>query len=178
MEKAPFSTSWTGAAPALAAWARLRTRPALRRRLDADDLLQEVCARAYGAYEGYDPARGPFQAWAFGIAGRVLKEALVQLGRAPEAVVDRSGTAFLDRVPDEATTVSRRLARDEALASFCAWVDTWEGEERDLLVLRGLEGRSHADVAAHLGLGEEAVKKRWQRLSARVRERGVPLDLP
>ena len=172
-----FVARWDAVAPAVAAWARLRVRPGLRRRLDPEDLVQEVCARAYVGAAGFDPERGAFRRWVFGIAGNVLREALVQLGREPRGAVSLSGTGLLARLPDDATAVSRRVARDEALAGFCAWVDGWEGPERELLVLRGLEGRPHAEVAEILGLATETVKKRWQRLAERVRSQGAPLDL-
>ena len=50
-------------------------------------------------------------------------------------------------------------------------------EERDLIVLCGLEGLPLQDVAARLGLGLEAVTKRWQRLRERLSTGPGPSDI-
>ncbi len=180
MRREAFTDAYAGAAPALYAWARLRVKPALRKRLDPEDLVQEVCCRAYQGFDRFDPARGPFRGWLFGIGNRVLQGLLLELGRDPRAASQRGpgpGDDALAAVPDEATSISRRAARDERLAAFCEWVDGFDPDERGILVHRGLERRSHEEVAALLGLSEEVVKKRWQRLLARLRERGLPATL-
>ena len=67
-----------------------------------------------------------------------------------------------------------RLARDEQLAAFREAVEALSEEDRALVVHCGMEGMSRAEVAERLGLGVEAVTKRWQRLRARLEERGLP----
>ena len=83
----------------------------------------------------------------------------------------------LHNAPDFATTVSRRMMRDESLAAFDKTLRGLNREERDLIVLCGLEGLPLKDVAERLGLGLEAVTKRWQRLRGRLRAGPMPPDL-
>lgn len=170
-----FEDLYAEAAPALFAWARVRIQPALRGRLDPEDLVQEVCVRAFEGFPRWEPARGPFRAWLFGIGHHVLQGALVDLGRGRRQGAGE--TRALDTAPDGATSVTRRVARDEALAAFCTWVDGLDAQDRALLVARGLEGRPHAEVAQGLGIDEEVAKKRWQRLQERIRARGGPAGL-
>lgn len=166
-----FDQAWQRVAPAVFAWASLRVRPPLRQRLDPDDLLQEVACRSWDAFAGWDADQGPFRGWVFGIANNVLREALRRLGS------DRAGGAgaVLDtgrwsQVPDTATAISQAVARDEGLLRLLEHVDGLPDEDRKLLVLRGLEGLPHDQLADLLGLSSDAVAKRWQRLCGRLRE--------
>ncbi len=174
-----FAELWERVAPALHAWASLRITAALRPRLDPDDLVQEVCCRAFLGFCNYDPERSRFRSWLFGIASHVLKSALVELGRNPSltraAAVDES-TRFLDRVPDRATAVSRRIAADDAFRAFLALARDLDEEERRLLLHRGLEGLSHADVAARIGVTSAAARKRWERLRERLAGLAIACD--
>lgn len=166
-----FADLWERVAPALHAWASLRITASLRPRLDPDDLVQEVCCRAFVGFRNYDPSRARFRSWLFGIASHVLKAALVDLGRNPSLArspaVDES-SRFLDRIPDRATAVSRRIAADDAFRAFLEHARELDEEERRLLVHRGLEELSHADVGARLGVTAEVVRKRWERLRERL----------
>ena len=158
---ADFLDAYAREAPALHAWARLRVKPALRKRVDPEDLVQEICCRAYQGFERYDPARGPFRGWLFGIGNRVLQGLLFELGRDPRATRPAGGDSVgraIEAVPDEATSISRRAARDERLVAFCAWVDGFDPDEREILVHRGLEQLPHDEVGELLGLSEEVVK--------------------
>jgi len=167
-----FCALHAAAAPRLWSWAALHVGPALRGKVDPEDLLQEVAARAWRRFDEFDPARGSFFGWSLGIARRVLAEALARLAaggfegrRAPAA----GGSDAWSEVPDDATRATARLAREDALQAFLAWAETLERDERRLLLYRGLEGASHAEVAALLGLSEAAVSKRWDRLRERLR---------
>lgn len=179
-EGAAFPELYARVAPALYAWARLRVRPPLSTRIDADDLVQEICCRAWQGFPRFDATRGAFRGWLFGIANHVLQKALSDLGRAPAGrrptALDES-SRFLEQVPDDATRASRRVARDETLAAFVAFAEELGDEDGRLLLYRGLEGLEHADVAELLGVETETAKKRWQRLRDRLQEHPVPAAL-
>ena len=66
-----FATLYEPVAPALRAWAELRCRGPLGRAIDADDLVQEVCVEGLAALDRFDPERGAFRPWLFGVATRV-----------------------------------------------------------------------------------------------------------
>ena len=72
-----------------------------------------------------------------------------------------------------APSITTRAARDEQLRLFLDRVERLDDDDRELVVLRGLEELPLADVATLMGIGEEAATKRWQRLRARLREEGA-----
>lgn len=161
-----FTALYTRMAPALFAWARLRILPELRKEVDPEDLVQEVCFRAYEKFATFQPDRAVFRAWLFGIANNVLRESLRRLRRRPDQkeVSPRVTSPEIEQVPDSVTSVSRRIARDEAIRSLIDDIEKFSEEDRRLLLLRGIEGLKHAQVAELLGLSLEAVEKRWQRV--------------
>jgi len=168
-DAAAFARELEAAAPALMGWARLRVRPELRSMLDPEDLLQEVGCRAFAMAHAYDPGRASFRQWLFGIANNVLLEALRELGRRPltrDPGPDRTG--FSDAIA-AITTITRKVARDELIGRFLAQMDALEAEDRDLLLHHGLEELPYPEVARLLGLQEDAVRKRWQRLREKLR---------
>ena len=164
-----FTARYAAVAPALHAWACLSVRGPPGRHLDAEDLTQEVCVAAYRGNDGYDAKRGSYRAWIFGVAKNVLLMQMRSLARAHarsgtvEALQSRAGT-----VPEDATTVSRRVARDEGLARAVHQLQQLDEEDRQLMLYRGLEGLKHAEVGQLMGLETEQAKKRWQRLRTRL----------
>ena len=161
-----FEARYAAAAPALRAWAALRCRGPLGAALDESDLVQEICVAALRAEVRFDPGRGPWRAWLFGIAHQVANDLLRRLARGRLAVDTLASREH--RIPDSVTTISRRVRRDEALSEFLRRAEALAPEDRDLLVHRGLEGLEYADLAQILGLSPDAVAKRWQRLRARL----------
>tara|TARA_R110002072_G_scaffold25443_5_gene85048 strand:- start:776 stop:1240 length:465 start_codon:yes stop_codon:yes gene_type:complete len=140
----------------------LRCRGPLRRVIDPDDLVQEVVLEAWRAQERFDPSKGPFRGWLFGVANRVAAEALRrQARRAPALDLDSEPIA-------ELTTISRRVRRNESLTTLFTRLDELEADDRNLIIYRGLEGLDHRAVADLLGITPEAAAKRWQRLREQI----------
>ncbi len=164
-----FARLYAPIAPALHAWSRLQVRGVLSSVIDADDLVQEACVQAYRSFPTFDPERAPFRSWLFGVAHNVVQMLLRTTARRhargdqAEPLASRA-----HRVPDEATTISRRVARDEGLATFVRRLEELDDDERRLLMYRGLEGLSHRDVGRLLDVPEETAKKRWLRLRERL----------
>jgi len=167
---ARFSAHYGSVAGALRAWSALQVRGALAGSVDPEDLVQETCLAAFRAYERYDAEQGDFRAWFFGVAHNVLRGALRTAARARMrgAVGAVPLASAAGSIPEEATTISRRVARDESLRRFVDEVSALDEEDRQLLLWRGLEGLGHAEVGELLGLGAEGARKRWQRLRARL----------
>lgn len=174
-----FAREYERIAPALYAWASLRIRPSLRGRLDPEDVLQEVWVRSLEIHASRDPSRGSFRAWIFGVAKNVLFEVLRRLelpgsggGLGPSTQGD-----LLANLPDQATAISRRVARDEGLQLFLERVNSLPREDRAILIHRGLEGLPHAETATRLGMTRDAVAKRWQRMRARLEQERLPREV-
>lgn len=145
--------------------------------MEPEDLVHEVWARALAGFESYDASR-PFRAWLFGIARNVLLEALREARKRAASGEDPSELRrALEQAPDEVTSFTRRLARDEALAHFLERVRELGEDEQTLVRLCGLEGASCKDAALALGINEEAARKRWQRLRTELVRRDLPREL-
>ncbi len=177
---ASFSLLYEDIAPALHGWAELRLRPAMRTHFDPQDLVQEVWFRAWSAIERFDERRSLFRMWVFRIAKNVLLEAFRSL-REPTPNAGSPGPTTrlfaLRNLPDSATAISGRLARSETLAAFTDLVRELPEEDQKLVLHCGLEGLGYREVAERLNISSDAVAKRWQRLRARLAERGTPEKL-
>jgi RNA polymerase sigma-70 factor (ECF subfamily) len=175
-----FAQLYERIAPALQTWADLRIRPAQRAFLEPQDVVQEVWLRAWRALDDFDVEGVPFRLWVFRVAKNVLLEAFRQMRQA-----DRGGVATgpstrlfaLQNLPDSATAISQRVARDENLRVFSDSIRALPEDDRKLVMHCGLEGLPYQEVADRLELSYEAVAKRWQRLRTRLITSGLPQTL-
>lgn len=165
-----FDDLYGEVAPAVFAWASLRIRGPLRPRLDPEDVLQEVCFRAWRAFSSFDPAIGTFRSWVFGIANRVLQEALRSLAKNPSTPTQSAVSSALRELPNNTSNISQRVVKNEILRTVVNRLDQLDEHDRKLFILRGLEGMAHSDVAALLSISPEVAAKRWQRLRDRLAE--------
>lgn len=177
---ARFTELYERIAPALYTWAEVRIRPELRSFVDPQDIVQEVWVRAWKGFRGFDPASQSFRYWLFRVAKNVMLEVFREL-RSPDGGVPGGDPSkrllALREVPDSATAISQRLARDERLKLFAQWIASLGEDERMLVVHLGLEGMTQHEVAERLSLSRDAIAKRWQRLMARVAEQGTMREL-
>lgn len=133
----------------------------------ADDLTQETFARALASGGSVDDTRaGTRQAWLFEIAANLA----VDFGRR-----ERVRAAVIDPdAPLETLTSGQHddtAERRHDAARLIAAIDTLPRKRRDVLILHKLEGYSHAEIAAHLGMSREAVEKNVVRALADLRDR-------
>jgi len=165
-----FDDLYSEVAPAVFAWASLRIRGALRPRLDPEDVLQEVCFRAWRAFADFNPELGTFRSWVFGIANRVLQEALRSLAKNPAHPTQTAASSALRELPNNTSNISQRVVKDEILKTVVTRLEQLDEPDRKLFILRGLEGMPHSDVAALLSVSPEVAAKRWQRLRDKLAE--------
>lgn len=177
-----FARLYDRVAPAVFAWATLRIRPSVRALVDPEDVVQEVWCRALRRFHTFDAENAPFRPWVFRMANNVLLEAFKALRGHPVPRGGADGSTSrkllaMEGVPDEATSISRKVSRHEGLNRFLEQVMTLSQEDRRLLLYRGLEGLAHCEVAERIGVGEDTVRKRWQRLRTHLETLGVPEEL-
>jgi RNA polymerase sigma factor (sigma-70 family) len=125
------------------------------RRADADDVVQEAWLRAV---KGLATFRGEsqFSTWVCGIAIRCALEAL----RQPSAA----------GAPEAADAASTRGTPDLAIDLESAIAALADGY-RTVLVLHDVEGRTHAEIAALLGIDQGTSKSQLSRARHAVRIR-------
>ncbi len=164
--------------PQLMAWFTVQIRASRAFRLDATECVNEVWMRALPRLKSFDPQGGSIRAWLLGIARHILNEHRHRAIRNARGMLDGEvGEQALHTVEDSITRVSEVIARSEQHQILARLLDTLDTEDTLLITWHGLEGRLLGDVAAELGITRDAAAKRWQRLLARLRDRGVDLGL-
>ena len=160
-------------APALYVWTHARIHGSPWAKMDPQDILQEVWLRALQAFGTYDSSRS-FRGWIIGITKNVLlQEYRKRAHDRRDAGSSSENQLALDRCPASVTSISARLARDDAVQGVLAYMADLAMDERNLVLYCGLEGYSCAQAAARLGISPEAATKRWQKLRERMRESGA-----
>jgi RNA polymerase sigma factor (sigma-70 family) len=159
-------------APSLYTWARIRSRPSQGISLEPEDLLQEVWLRAYENLREYDESRASFRSWIFGIAKNVAYESWRRgpTGSSADAQGSVSSSSAMDAWPAMSTSIRTRVMRNETVLRILQQLESFDPVDRMLVVHCGMEDVPSTVVATRLGMGKEAVAKRWQRLRERLRE--------
>lgn len=163
-----FEELYARVAPALHTWASLRAP----RGVDPGDIVGETWLRALRSLQTHESGDHGFRPWIFGVAKNVLLQTLRRLpleptqGHAGDGSVSRPA---LEDCPEAITSISARLARDDAMSAFLERARRFDPVDRELLVHCGLEGSVCEVAATRLGISSEAATKRWQRLRAELR---------
>ena len=121
----------------------------------AEDAVQESFLRVIYKREQYIPGN-PFSCWFYAIVRNVCVDMLRKLTREKEIL------------ENAATMIEANKTRTD-LSEIPKLLDILTSRERDVLVLRIVHGLGFRDVAAALGISEEAAKKRAQRALKRLR---------
>ena len=132
-------------------WAASQMSPALRARVEPDDLAQEVLLaihRDLDAFGGRD--RRTFYAWVFRIAENRLRDLADHFGAAKRREVE---------IPRSAqTTPGTNAARNETVRRLAEAIARLPDDQRRVVQRRRLEEREFAEIAAELGRSENAVR--------------------
>jgi len=121
----------------------------------AEDAVQESFLRVIRKRNQYIPG-SPFSCWFYAIVRNVCIDMLRKRIREKEALENVGTTIEIGKQKTELSEVPKLL-------------DVLANHERDVLVMRIVHGLGFRDVAAALGISEEAAKKRAQRALKRLR---------
>lgn len=151
------------------------TRAILHDNALAEDAAQEAFARALAARTTFDPERGTFRTWLLSIARHVAFEVLAKRKKSPgvasEATEGADDASLFDlglaagwgRESPEA-----ELARAEQHAVLARALASLSPGDRELIVLRDLEGLGPEPLARVLGVPVLAAKSRLHRARLRL----------
>ncbi len=171
-----FASLYEKLAPAIYTWARLRIHESSQRRIDPEDIVQEVWWRAMDSFSRYDPKSGPFRPWLFGIATNVLLESF-RKSRTRSPVSAQHEKARIESLPPElavqATSISRQASRKDGVHRLVQIIGRLDATDQAVFIHCGLEGLSAPDTSELICLGADATLKRWQRLRTKLREASV-----
>lgn len=145
-------------------YAYLRARTANQE--DAADLTQQVFLRALDALPRYRLGSVPVSAWLF----RIARNAAIDFHRRSRDTLawDLLPVECPPRAGDTATTA---ILANEDRAYLRILLEPLSPETREMLALRFSAGLSCGEIAAVLGKGESAVKKRLARAIQTLKER-------
>jgi RNA polymerase sigma-70 factor (ECF subfamily) len=145
----------------------------------ASDIAQETLmamARSVGDFRG----DGSVGTWLFTIARRFCMRKRRRPKHAPvhEQSLDQIAPGEHEHLTDPAPGPEQEAAAREMRTALTAAIEALDPAQREVLVLRDIEGLSAPEVAEVLGLTVDAVKSRLHRARVAVRERVAPLLAP
>jgi RNA polymerase sigma-70 factor, ECF subfamily len=160
----------------LSHFVQLRLDPKLRSRVDPSDVVQEAHLEAVRRLTGYlDRPAMPFRLWLRQIAhDRLLKARRHHLGTARRSLrrevplPDGSSRLLAQQLFAAGSSPSQRLNRRELEHRLNAALAELPDADREILVLRAVEGLSYQEVGYLLGIEPVAARKRQGRALVRL----------
>ena len=143
----------------------------VRDREEAADVTQEVFVRVMRSVVGFR-GESAFGTWLHRVTVNTALTSLRKKSRRPQPGREAfalPGADSVGAVVDPDAGPEERAERAELLARAEAAVAALPESSRTIVVLRDIEGLSTAEVAAHTGLSETAVKVRLFRARERLR---------
>jgi len=143
---------------------------------DASDVAQDslmAMARSVRDFRGDSSV----SSWLFTIARRfcIRKRRRSKFAPVREESLDASGAEATERVADPAPGPEQLATNRELAAALTRAIDALDPSQREVLVLRDVEGLSAAEVATVLGTSVDAVKSRLHRARIAVRQSLAPV---
>jgi RNA polymerase sigma-70 factor (ECF subfamily) len=159
---------------------RLQVGRRLRRKVDAEDLLQEIgleIHRKIVMFRG--SSEREFLMWVRRMIGSILANQVrhflgtkcrdLRLERALVEELDRSSHGLNQSLVAPQSTPSQQAVRREQAVILADALQGLPEDYREVIILRQLEGLSFPDVARRMGRTEDSVKNVWLRALARLR---------
>lgn len=128
----------------------------------AEDLTGEVFVRLVEKIERFTPRGRPLMAWLYTIARNLVVDFYRQVGQSPSVPLDQQPVA--DTV-DLEEAVARRLSQQRLVAALAHLTE----EQRQVVLLKFIEGLDNETVARMLGRSVNAVKALQHRALAGLR---------
>jgi RNA polymerase sigma-70 factor (ECF subfamily) len=166
----------------LARMIQMRIDPRLRARVDPSDVLQETMAAASQKLPQYLTSQPiPFYPWLRQIAWEQLihlhdrhlragRRSVTREDRAGWHLSDRSSMALADVFICDATSASGAAVRRELIQRVRSALVQLSYNDREVLIQRFMEQLSSKEIAAGLGISENAVNLRHMRALERIRK--------
>ena len=150
--------------PRLLATIRTRLSPAIRQRVDPEDVLQDTYIRGLHSLSRFEwQGEDSLACWLVAIASHVALDVVRHEGRRPALRIE------LD-VRGDGTAPSRGLRRLERRERLMKALRTLSSEHQTVLKLSRMEGQSIREIAERMERSESAVKNLLLRATRKLRE--------
>jgi RNA polymerase sigma-70 factor (ECF subfamily) len=159
---------------------RIQVGRRLSRKVDAEDLLQEIgleIHRKLPMFRGNSEKE--FLTWVRRMIGSILANQFrhflgtkcrdIRLEQALVDELDHSSRALNPSLVAPQSTPSQQAVRREQAVILADALEGLPEDYREVIILRQLEGLSFPDVARRMGRTEDSVKNVWLRALARLR---------
>lgn len=160
--------------------AHLHIKPLLKSKFDESDIVQETCLQAI---EGFEQFRGEnekqFAAWLRQILANKgawmarkyrTDKRDARLEQNLQQHIDQSSFNMGALVPDDFSSPSQVAMGRERTVMLANAISQLRGEQREVLLMHGLQGLPVAEVAKSLGRSEASTWKLWARGLQALRE--------
>jgi RNA polymerase sigma-70 factor (ECF subfamily) len=155
--------------PRLRAWVALRMGPALKAKLEADDIVQEILIKAAGAIRSFEPrGKRAFNAWLFTIARNQLHQWRRRLGAAKRTAAEEQIHSGIYR---EQSGPSTWASRHEELDNVLQTLTQLPERHREVIRLRNIEFLSNTEAAEKLGITPNNASVLYVRAMTDLREK-------
>ena len=144
----------------------------LRRRFDAEDVLQEAFSKVYDRIESFRyQGEGSFRRWLRQIVMHEFKNLIKAQNRdRRRASRDESGTGLLQKVAED--PAPSQLLRDiEEKREVLEKMAALDEEEQEILTMRIFEQKPWGEIGEVLGCGRDAASARFDRIIALLARR-------
>lgn len=142
----------------------------LGHRDDADDVKQETFLKAHRAMKGFR-SDCSLLTWLLKIAGNLCRDRIKSQHRRREVLCDPSATQHWATNASHAADPVAVMERSQTTEVILSVLDGLPATQRELIVLREVEGFSYDEIASILGCSTASVKLRLFRARGRFRER-------
>lgn len=167
--------------PQLLGYIQHHLGPALRQKLEPEDILQEVVVSALASPEQFEvPGRDPFKLLCQLAEQRIIDAhrhhvAAQKRSADREVSIERPANAeqafgFIDLLVASMTSPSQAFSRDQREFRLQSAIGELPEDQREALRLRYVEGLPTRDVALRLGKSDGAIRVLLSRTLARLQE--------
>ncbi len=174
---------------ALVAFIDRQLGPALRRKVEVDDVFQELSVEAVRSLPGTDFGERSVFSWLCQIAERRIIDAHRRFFAAQKRDAGREvalGTpggdtqhaAIIDLLVASMTTPTQAFSRNMKEVQLLQALDTLPEDQREALRMRYLEGLPSKDIAARLGKSDGSVRVMLTRALAKLQQILGPDAMP
>jgi len=139
----------------------------VRNRQDCEDVFQEAAMTLWRKYGEYDPQRGPFGAWAKGVAAKLVLQYRTKSGRVATPFSPEAVNAIVDALERKE---SDRPQWSTALDALEKCAEPLPERSRKALALRYRDGWSIGQIAEYFGRSPAALTMTLSRIRERLHD--------